>query len=102
MVLAGGALLAANALTFGVLFFDYDLDGRLDLLTANVHLEDAIQNGQASHQHAQPPHLFWNAATGARSRFVLVDAIGSGGGGSNRKRDSPAHGRAGARVSVPV
>ena len=28
------------SLTFGLLFFDYDLDGRLDLLTINGHVED--------------------------------------------------------------
>ena len=29
-------------LKFGLFFFDYDLDGRLDLLTANGHLEEDI------------------------------------------------------------
>jgi len=63
-----------GALTFGVLFFDYDLDGRLDLLTANGHIEDAIQKVQASQQYAQPPHLFWNAGGAARSTFVLASS----------------------------
>ena len=31
------------SLTFGVFFFDYDLDGWLDLLTANGHIEDEIE-----------------------------------------------------------
>ena len=66
-----------GALTFGVLFFDYDLDGRLDLLTANGHIEDAIQKVQASQQYAQPPHLFWNAGAAARSMFVLVSSPGA-------------------------
>lgn len=30
------------SLTFGVFFFDYDLDGWLDLLTANGHIESEI------------------------------------------------------------
>ena len=54
-------------MTFGVLFFDYDLDGRLDLLTANGHIEDEIDKVQASQRTQQPPHLFWNAGTGGRS-----------------------------------
>ena len=47
-------------------FFDYDLDGRLDLLTANGHLEDEINKVQASQQYAQPPQLFWNAGGAGR------------------------------------
>src|SRR5205823_654678 len=47
-------------LKFGVFFVDYDLDGRLDLLAANGHLEEEIHKVQQSQHHAQPPHLFWN------------------------------------------
>ena len=35
-------------LKFGLFFFDYDLDGRLDLLSANGHLESDIALTQAS------------------------------------------------------
>ena len=35
-------------LKFGLFFFDYDLDGRLDLLSANGHLESDIAKVQAS------------------------------------------------------
>jgi hypothetical protein len=48
-------------LTFGILFFDYDLDGRLDLFQSNGHLEDEISVVQASQSYEQPPQLFWNA-----------------------------------------
>ncbi len=48
-------------LTFGVLFFDFDLDGRLDIFQANGHLEDDIAKVMASQRYEQPPHLFWNA-----------------------------------------
>src|SRR5512140_222746 len=41
-------------LKFGVFFFDYDLDGRLDLLTANGHLEQEISKIQQSQTYAQP------------------------------------------------
>ena len=54
-------------LKFSVFFFDYDLDGRLDLLTANGHLEEEISKIQASQSYAQPAQLFWNCGgtTGA-------------------------------------
>jgi hypothetical protein len=61
-----------RSLTFGVLFVDYDLDGALDLLTANGHIEDEINKVQASQQYAQPPQLFWNAGRGAATTFVPV------------------------------
>ncbi len=63
-----------SALTFGVLFFDYDLDGRLDLLTANGHIEDEINKVQASQQYAQPPRLFWNTGGAGGRSFVPVGA----------------------------
>ena len=47
-------------LKFGLFFFDYDLDGRLDLLTANGHLEEEITKIQKSQTYAQPAQLFWN------------------------------------------
>ncbi|HUU33082.1 MAG TPA: CRTAC1 family protein [Vicinamibacterales bacterium] len=63
-------------LTFGVLFFDYDLDGRLDLLTINGHVEDQIALVQASQQHAQPALLYWNAGPDAPATFVPVTDAG--------------------------
>jgi hypothetical protein len=47
-------------LKFGLFFFDYDLDGRLDVLTANGHLEPEISRMDASQQYRQPAQLFWN------------------------------------------
>lgn len=49
------------ALKFGTFFFDYDLDGRLDVLTANGHLEPDISKVQQSQRYAQPAQLFWNS-----------------------------------------
>jgi hypothetical protein len=60
-------------LTFGVLFLDYDLDGRLDLLLANGHLEHEIHKVQQSQTYAQPPQLFWNCGEGCRGRFLPVE-----------------------------
>ena len=45
---------AGRWLKFGVFFFDYDLDGRLDLLTANGHLEPEIADVQPGQTYEQP------------------------------------------------
>jgi len=47
-------------LTFGCFFFDYDLDGRLDIFAANGHVADDVQSVQPRVAYAQPPHLFRN------------------------------------------
>lgn len=59
-------------LSFGLFFFDYDLDGRLDLLQANGHLEDEINAIERSQTYEQAAQLFWNRGTGAGSCFVAV------------------------------
>jgi hypothetical protein len=59
-------------LTFGVVFLDYDLDGRSDLLLANGHLEHEINKVQQSQTYAQPPQLFWNCGDACPGRFVPV------------------------------
>ena len=51
-------------LKFGLFFFDYDLDGRLDVLTANGHLEEEIEKLQSDVRYRQPAQLFWNAGGG--------------------------------------
>jgi hypothetical protein len=57
-------------LKFGLFFFDYDLDGRQDLLTCNGHLEPEINQVQKSQQYKQPVQVFWN--TGRSPTFVPV------------------------------
>jgi len=47
-------------LTFGAFFFDYDLDGLMDIFAANGHVADDITRVQPTVQYAQPPHLFRN------------------------------------------
>ena len=66
------------ALTFGLFFFDYDLDGRLDLLQANGHLEGDINKVQSSQHYRQPPQLFWNCGIDCRSSFLVQPADANG------------------------
>jgi hypothetical protein len=48
------------SLTFGAFFFDYDLDGWLDILAANGHIEEEIGRVQPRIQYQQPPLLMRN------------------------------------------
>jgi hypothetical protein len=62
-------------LAFGAFFFDFDLDGQLDIFVANGHVENDIQAVQQRVTYAQPPHLFWNLGKG-RFRDVAKE-VGS-------------------------
>ncbi|HVS64438.1 MAG TPA: CRTAC1 family protein [Thermoanaerobaculia bacterium] len=61
------------ALSFGLYLFDYDLDGRLDVLQTNGHLEEEINQVDPSQHYRQPAQLFWNAGDAAPRRFALVE-----------------------------
>ncbi|MGB6334577.1 MAG: VCBS repeat-containing protein, partial [Thermoanaerobaculia bacterium] len=65
-------------LSFGVLFFDYDLDGRLDLLQANGHLEGEINTVDPSQTYEQSSLLFWNAGPEQRQGFIPVATESTG------------------------
>jgi hypothetical protein len=58
-------------LTFGVFFFDYDLDGWLDLLTVNGHIEPNISKVLAGQTYQQPAQLYWNARGAGKSDGFL-------------------------------
>jgi len=75
-VLEGIGSATRLSLTFGVFFFDYDLDGRLDLFHANGHLEHEINRVQPSQHYAQPAQLFWNCGKACSRRFVEVKDLG--------------------------
>jgi hypothetical protein len=60
-------------LKFGLLFFDYDLDGRLDLFTSNGHIEPDVEKLQARVKYAQPAQLFWNAGASKKGCYREVD-----------------------------
>ena len=47
-------------LTFACFFFDFDLDGQLDIFAANGHVADDIAAAQPTITYAEPPHLFRN------------------------------------------
>jgi hypothetical protein len=59
-------------LSFGVLFLDYDLDGRLDILQTNGHLESEINSVDPSQTYEQATQLFWNAGSEHRQGFMPV------------------------------
>lgn len=65
-------------LKFGVFFFDYDLDGRLDILSANGHLEEEISKIQKSQQYRQAAQLFWNCGPTKTGCFAPADAATAG------------------------
>jgi hypothetical protein len=57
---SGIGKMSAQSLTFACFFFDYDLDGLLDVFAANGHVSDDISVVQPNVKYAQPPHLFHN------------------------------------------
>ncbi len=63
-------------LGFGCVFYDYDLDGWLDIVIVNGHIEPEIERIQKRVKYAQPPHLFRNLGKG---KFAEVTAsVGAG------------------------
>jgi hypothetical protein len=48
------------SLAFAVFFFDFDLDGFLDIFAANGHIEEEIGRVQPRVQYKQPPLVFRN------------------------------------------
>ena len=63
------------SLTFGVFFFDYDLDGYPDILTANGHIEEEIGRVQPKIKYQEPPLLFHNL--GAKKFENVSNAVGA-------------------------
>jgi enediyne biosynthesis protein E4 len=73
---AGVGLPSKNTLGFGCVFADVDLDGFLDLVVANGHIDETVRNIRGNVGYAQPPHLFLNDGHGA-----FRDAAAEAGGG---------------------
>jgi hypothetical protein len=59
-------------LTFGLFFFDYDLDGYPDIFAANGHIEEEIGRVQPKIQYQELPLLLHNAGKG---KFDQVSAF---------------------------
>ena len=55
-------------LTFGLLLTDFELDGDLDLVLANGHIVEHVEQLQETVTYRQPPHLYINSGAG---RFEL-------------------------------
>ena len=65
-----------RSLGFGCFFFDANLDGLLDLLVVNGHIDDTVRNIQPGVRYEQPPHLFLNR--GKQGFYDAAALIGSG------------------------
>ncbi len=69
-----------NTLGFGCMFADMELDGALDLVAVNGHIDDTVRNVR-NVGYAQPPELFLNQGHGA-----FVDVAADVGGGFARPK----------------
>ena len=63
-------------LGFGCCFADMNLDGNLDLVAVNGHIDETVRNIAGNHGYAQAPHLFLN-----NGRGVFRDVAAEAGGG---------------------
>src|SRR4029079_16038309 len=69
---AGIGPASRNSLGFGCVLADLDLDGALDLVVVNGHIEETVRNIRGNVGYAQPPHLFLNQGNGT-FRDVVSD-----------------------------
>jgi enediyne biosynthesis protein E4 len=74
-VRSGVGLPSKTTLGFGCVFTDCDLDGSLDLIAVNGHIDDTVRNVR-NVGYAQPPQLFLNNGKG--SFREVGDEIGGG------------------------
>jgi enediyne biosynthesis protein E4 len=72
---AGVGLPSKTTLGFGCFLADLSLDGSLDLVAANGHIDDTVRNIRGNVGYAQPPQIFLNNGKG---KFADVSAeVGS-------------------------
>ncbi|MGH9511726.1 MAG: CRTAC1 family protein [Terriglobales bacterium] len=77
---SGVGLASKNTLGFGCVFADIDLDGSLDLVAVNGHIDDTVRNVR-NVGYAQPPQLFLNNGKG-----IFTEVGGETGGGFSEPR----------------
>jgi enediyne biosynthesis protein E4 len=63
-VASGIGAASRSSLGFGCVFADVDLDGALDLVVANGHIDETVRNIRGSVGYAQAPQLFLNKGDG--------------------------------------
>jgi hypothetical protein len=73
---AGVGQPSRHTLGFGCLFADLDLDGLLDLVVANGHIDEPVRGMRGTVGYAQPPQLFLNQGNG-----TFADVAASAGQG---------------------
>jgi enediyne biosynthesis protein E4 len=71
---AGVGLPSKTTLGFGCMFFDANLDGMMDLIAANGHIDDTVRNIRGNVGYAQAPQLFLN--TGKRVFRDVTSEVG--------------------------
>jgi hypothetical protein len=75
-IAAGIGAASRTTLGFGCVFADVDLDGALDLVVANGHIDETVRNIRGNVGYAQPPQLFMNSGRG-----TFVDRAAEAGAG---------------------
>ncbi len=73
---AGVGPVSKNTLGFGCVFLDADLNGAVDLLVANGHIDETVRNIRGNVGYAQPPQLFLNS--GKRTFRDVATEVGEG------------------------
>jgi hypothetical protein len=68
--------ISRRSLGFGCFFFDVNLDGYLDLLVVNGHIDDTVRSARQDVEYAEAPHLFLN-----RGAQGFHDVAAEAGGG---------------------
>jgi hypothetical protein len=78
-----------SSLGFGCAFLDINLDGYLDLVAVNGHIDETVRRIHGNVGYAQPPHLFLNDG---KSHFRDVAAEAGGGFASPKVARGLAYG----------